>query len=58
MIDPSKANEAVKDAKSAENDNDAKSAATKAIQALMKYGTCVKECPKYNKDTPDDNAPP
>ena len=63
MIDYKNARDAVKDGQKAsedENKEAGKDAARKALQALMKFGTCVKECPRYDSKLSKEEqfAPP
>lgn len=57
MIDYKKANEALKNAQGAKSEEGAEDAAFAGIAALMKFGVCVKTCPRYNKNATDNLNP-
>ena len=51
MIDYKKANEAMQNAQKSEDQSQASDAAFAGIAALMKFGTCVKTCPRYDSES-------
>jgi len=60
MIDYKEANKAMQEGKDSKSSDGASDAAFAGVQALMKFGTCVKSCPRYdaNLSTEDQFPPP